>query len=81
MTPDQSEPFFLDMRDRLTRIEVKVDNTNEKIKDHDRRLSTLEDEVAAQRVTMATYVKVGGLLTSAAAALPWIVQHTSIFSK
>lgn len=84
MTPDQSETLILDVRDRLARIEVKIDNTNEKLRDHDGRITrntedieSLKDEVAANKTKMASYVKAMAAIGAAGGVLAWFIDHAT----
>lgn len=82
MHTDHSGSLILDVRDRLARIEVKIDNTNEKLRDHDGRISqntedieSLKSEHTAFRAKMATYAQVGGALAVVGGGLAWLLDH------
>lgn len=82
MNPDQSEALILDVRERLARIEVKIDNTNETLRAHDRRITansddieSLKGEVAAQKARMATCTKIAASLAAAGGVLAWFIDH------
>ena len=75
---------WLDIRDRLARIEVKFDNTRETLMSHEKRIGTNEDDIeklktehAAFRAKIATYVQVAGGIGIAGAIVAWIVDHAS----
>lgn len=74
--------LILDVRDRLARIEVKIDNTNEKLRDHDGRISqntedidALKEDVVAHKAMVATYTKVGAMIAAAGGLLAWLLDH------
>jgi len=78
----QTDTVILDVRDRLARIEVKIDNTNEKLKDHDERITANRDDIealkgehVAYQAKVATYTKVGAALAGAGTLLAWFLDH------
>lgn len=82
MNPDQSETLILDVRERLARIEVKIDNTNETLRNHDRRINdnredidTLKGEVVAYKAKTGTYAKLGAGLAAAGGLFAWFLDH------
>lgn len=82
MNPEHSDTLILDVRDRLARIEVKIDNTNEKLRDHDARIIQNRDDIeelkgehVAYQAKVATYTKVGGAVVLVGSILAWFIDH------
>ncbi len=82
MDQSQSETLILDVRERLARIEVKIDNTNDTLRTHDRRITdnredidALRGDVAACKAKMATYAKLAAYIGAAGGLFAWVVDH------
>ena len=72
---------MLDVRDRLARIEVKIDNTNDALKAHDVRITQNRTDIDELQTKQAAAEARVSLLTKLAVALPplaagaaWIVD-------
>lgn len=77
--------------ERLTRVETKIDfiidGTNEKLRDHDTRIAQNREDIddlkaahTAYTAKVATYAKVGGILTVVGGLLAWFLEHAGTVS-
>ena len=68
MTPSDMAPvtLMIEMRERLVRIETKMDASTEKVDGHERRLNLLEADAAQLRTHLGVIKWAGGAFVTVA---------------